>query len=465
MNDSIQSLLGRNSAANDPFALGKAFQSMKRTGNSSIQEALQPDIDNVAAQSGSPLLSTGYNAYERAMSEAAREAGGRVVDQWSQWGAPPWLAAIPATAEYTLRELAIPGPGEFSAAGNLLADGAPALGALLWRGADGVVDALPTDQASRMARAREQGFMTDDKGDLLTVYHATNAPEEALIEGFDPDVVSRSEFDRVGTWFEGSPDGSEVFAHYGGNVIPAHIKMQNPLVVESDKTLLGRMNPDNVNYEDWLSSQKGMDVMDTFDMSEAEQLSLETEYRNMIETAWERTIPDLRAKINAVDEERAGLRSLMNSDDFKKLSIDEIRELKKKRADLDVRRADLQDALNEAEVYDGLNTYIRYFEGQTGADTSKFGMDRWREGAADRFRELLENQGYDGVVVKNHFGDNNTNPRTWYIVPPAKGDANIRSIHAKFDPSKKDSRNLLAGIGTGAIGASYLLGNESQPGL
>lgn len=303
---------------------------------------------------------------------------------------------------------------------------------------------LPTDQASRMARAREQGFMTDDKGNLVTVYHATNTPEEKLIaEGFNPDVVSRSEFDRVGTWFEGSPEGSEIFNYYGKRVVPAHIRMENPLIVESDKTMLGRMHPDNMPYEKWLEEKKGMDVFDSYGLPEADQLKLEKEYRDTIETAWAKTIPDLRKQIRELEKKHNPLMEFRYSDDFKKLPVERMKEVKEELYELGTELAEKKEKLTEAEIYDGLDTYIRYFEGQVGADTSKFGIDRWSKGDGDKFRSLLNRQGYDGVIIKDHFGDNNNIPRTWYIVPPSDGKANIRSIHAQFDPAKADKPGLM----------------------
>ncbi len=73
-------------------------------------------------------------------------------------------------------------------------------------------------------------------------------------------------------------------------------------------------------------------------------------------------------------------------------------------------------------------------------------------------RKTLEDAGYDGVIIQNSNFDNN-NKSSWAI---ALHPNQIRSTKAKFDPSKKDSANLLASGLLGAIGLGGLLGYQGD---
>ena len=64
------------------------------------------------------------------------------------------------------------------------------------------------------------------------------------------------------------------------------------------------------------------------------------------------------------------------------------------------------------------------------------------------FREKLQSEGHDGILISRSTTDTGR-PRQGYVVFDPK---NIRSIFAKFDPSKKESKDILAGAGFTAFG-------------
>ena len=65
------------------------------------------------------------------------------------------------------------------------------------------------------------------------------------------------------------------------------------------------------------------------------------------------------------------------------------------------------------------------------------------------FREKLQSEGHDGILIARSTTDTGR-PRQDYVVFDPK---NIRSQFAKFDPTKADSRDILAGVGYTAFGA------------
>jgi GNAT superfamily N-acetyltransferase len=69
---------------------------------------------------------------------------------------------------------------------------------------------------------------------------------------------------------------------------------------------------------------------------------------------------------------------------------------------------------------------------------------------ADKATEVFKNAGYDALEHKN------------YIIP--FDPKNIRSVNAAFDPSKKESANLLAGVGAAAVGVSAMSPEEAEAG-
>jgi hypothetical protein len=80
------------------------------------------------------------------------------------------------------------------------------------------------------------------------------------------------------------------------------------------------------------------------------------------------------------------------------------------------------------------------------------------------FTEKLKAEGYDGVITKMIDRDSATGEIfDEYIEEVVTFDPkNIRSVNAAFDPSKKDSANLLAGVGAAAVGVSAMSPEQAQ---
>tara|TARA_R100001377_G_scaffold3696_1_gene2151 strand:+ start:631 stop:1257 length:627 start_codon:yes stop_codon:yes gene_type:complete len=63
------------------------------------------------------------------------------------------------------------------------------------------------------------------------------------------------------------------------------------------------------------------------------------------------------------------------------------------------------------------------------------------------FVDFLKSKGHDGIEITNSFTDI-PQSRTDYVVFDSR---NIRSVNAQFDPSKADSRNILASVPAAAL--------------
>jgi hypothetical protein len=61
-----------------------------------------------------------------------------------------------------------------------------------------------------------------------------------------------------------------------------------------------------------------------------------------------------------------------------------------------------------------------------------------------KFNEYLEKNGYDGIEIRGTVVDSPDGlPSTQYMIPEGN-EKNLRSRFAKFDPSKRNSADLLA---------------------
>lgn len=93
-------------------------------------------------------------------------------------------------------------------------------------------------------------------------------------------------------------------------------------------------------------------------------------------------------------------------------------------------------------------------DGATMSDLDDNQLTDWAKQAKDK--------GFDGLKIKN-FSDNADYgtyiPATHYLIFDPK---NIRSINAAFDPAKRESANLMAGVGGAAVGLSALRGLQSD---
>ena len=116
-----------------------------------------------------------------------------------------------------------------------------------------------------------------------------------------------------------------------------------------------------------------------------------------------------------------------------------------------VRASDLEQALRNSEG-------IMYATNETGELAS-----------GDVISDIFAGLGFDGVVMDadKAFGAQKKIGKPMVMDYGTKhaivfDPKNIRSKHAKFDPSKKESANILAGIGATGLGLSVLADKEDK---
>lgn len=125
----------------------------------------------------------------------------------------------------------------------------------------------------------------------------------------------------------------------------------------------------------------------------------------------------------------------------------------------DEQKKDIMEAINDSFSSDDIeeirerigdsdwSPYESFMDGELWADTSRDSQDRVLE-------RLFKK--YDVVKYKD-----NPSYGTDSISYVAKSPSNIRSVNAAFDPSKKDSSNLMAGVAPVGVGlGGYLLSPE-----
>jgi len=85
----------------------------------------------------------------------------------------------------------------------------------------------------------------------------------------------------------------------------------------------------------------------------------------------------------------------------------------------------------------------------------RFGFDDLGEASweGQRLRgQLANSQGFDAISMSDEFGES-------FLIPAG---SKARNINATFDPSKKGSGNLLAGVGGAAVGVSAMSPEQAQ---
>jgi len=221
-------------------------------------------------------------------------------------------------------------------------------------------EALAMDEASRMARAAEQGFTVD-------AYHGTTSNFDA----FDPSLTrdigmhfgTQGQANKITNDFRG-------FTEPNANVMPVKLALNNPLRVKDEFDRYGRRH-----------------------VGIAKSITLDT--------------PGFMAN---AEEREAIYAAARNADKLKAKA-------RKKYAVIP-----MSEDVGEQAF--------------------------WRE-----VQKSAERQGYDGMVYANKIegkGDSHI------VFDPA----NIRSKFAAFDPAKRGSANLLAGLGVGAMVAPSMFGNR-----
>jgi len=305
---------------------------------------------------------------------------------------------------------------------------------------------LPMDEASRMGRAKEMGFDTD-------LYHGTHAD----IDEFDPDMGD------IGTHF-GSREQAEnrlkdVAADRGGfdsisarsinrfelgaNVMPVKANLGKQLEMpdvgmwnDSDKVISsledmpefrGRLDDAwndlgvKDSYEDtadWIASPENREMLDEINTMLRDDGYDTVKYKNAVENKYGGNTP-LRPEIKAAKDKVSS-------------------EIKAVSDGVFARRPELRGNESAEEIQEWL----------------KWDFDaEIKPHEAKRIKDL-EAKSFDLGNSDAHYED----PYSYIVLDPAK----VRSRNAKFDPSKKDSANLMAGAAGGGLTASLIAKQAQQ---
>ena len=102
--------------------------------------------------------------------------------------------------------------------------------------------------------------------------------------------------------------------------------------------------------------------------------------------------------------------------------------------------------LENPKIYDGYETLEAEFE------DFMYNINRnkpwYEEQGSKAFRDQLKDKGHDGILVENSMTDIGINRKDYVVFDPK----NIRSRFAKFDPTKAESKDILASAGFTAFG-------------
>ena len=265
------------------------------------------------------------------------------------------------------------------------------------------------DQSSRIQRAKDMGFRTDEP-----VYHGTHSKD--INEFNDKFIGNRDEgFFGRGHYFANSPAEA---SYYGPNVGEYYTK---------GKLLDLTQTKENSNFElldkDYFKFwSKELDKIDMLD--EPTKKGLKT--INKIDDYVDKNVKFIKASDNRGNDGIAAyVKDPTKTDDFERIYSNfgvadketAIRSLKNNIIDETRYYSDLRKIFPDTEnILYSLSDYIRV--GGKGAE---------------ELTKQAKKAGYDGIKV----GDETV------IFDPK----NIRLTKAKFDPSKSDSANLLAGVG------------------
>lgn len=311
---------------------------------------------------------------------------------------------------------------------------------------------LPMDEASRMARAKEMGFdipayhasthdiekfdlsKANPESDMGAGIYTTNSPYDASTNYSDltgADLTQRIELraEQIDGELDSGMDAARELAKkelYGEspNVMPLMGRMERPLVIGGDEATFLKYEQPEYDPKDFLDEAGGdLDIAEDLAREESWNHEPEGELVDLIEKLqWNKYDVDASESIGQLQELAM---------DGGGASADDV---------IDILKADQ----NLMEAY-----------GDTG------GME-----SNELIRSAFEDVGFDGIIdntVDSKWGSTSGN---YNIMEGMDEDTThniffkpnqLRSIFAKFDPAKKDSANILAGMGAGGIGIGALM--------
>ena len=285
------------------------------------------------------------------------------------------------------------------------------------------------------------------------VYHGTHATD---LQEFDPDMVDIGV--HVGTQEQAvnrlkslsNPLSSGRSADYrsGANVLPLKARIENPLELPDvglwndsasvakelnkrgliDDEFLGEISEVKGQFEDledFIGSSENREFLDELRGAIEGAGYDSVKYKNLVENEYgdlTKMLPDARQRETAILEE------LRKYED----------------AILDTRRPKLPEDMSDK---DGMRRFL---------DSSSNALDYATPEEAARIKEL-----YGRAEKIRSNPASYADPHSYIVLDPS----NLRGRFAKFDPSKRDSGNLLAGIGAGGVvggGALMAGGQEAE---
>ncbi len=274
-------------------------------------------------------------------------------------------------------------------------------------------DSLAMDYASRMQRAREQGFDTD-----TVYYHGTNADFDAFDLG-KANTNTENELASLGAWVTDDPRVAAQFAYdeagnvrEGANIKPVFLRKGQEKIYAADGI-------DTAKAEDELAKKQ--------DQIRVKKIILKDQLEaNRLDPIKSQQIQN---QINALDFESD---KLFKQSDRLKL------------------KDPLQQVMNERDEF---AIYSGYKKGEGNWSDRKLNLNP--KEASGELRNKYQEQGIDTINLIDTKYDRVGDSSNQLI---ALDPSNIRSVNAAFDPAKKDSSNLLASIGAGTVVGAGALG-------
>jgi hypothetical protein len=296
-----------------------------------------------------------------------------------------------------------------------------------------ITDELPMDTASRMKRARDMGYnvdayhgtrrdLTDFEGGDVGFHFGTQEQASKRLSGTRRDL------------------GSE-----GENIIPARLKMENPLELPD----VGQWNDPAIvaNVIRKRGGGFGQKHQETLADIEDEANRLKPQFEDS--DAWKES----QEAADLLDE----VRMLITDDGYDGVKYLNVVENKMGDvAGLTVEGQKTSNRLNK-EYHELRKKIAQRDTPPPKANASKEELQRWLDRKHPE-PTAAETKRFDEIAKENEqLRETSTySPYSYITFDPA----NIRSRFAKFDPSKKTSANLLAGAAGGMLFAPAFMNNE-----
>lgn len=306
-----------------------------------------------------------------------------------------------------------------------------------------VVENLPMDKASRLARAKKMGFNTKK-----TFYHGTKAD----IDAFDPNALGSSTnagSAKEGYFFASDPSTASDYAM----ISPERSELRMRAAEKSGNEDLANKLSSEV-YRDKKKDLWALeDELSVLKRNSKEQiLSTKKQYEQMIET--------LNKKLSGeiVDKFPAPKDYMIEKLEKYKSQVEEMNEMLSKK-NISHRNKRLKELPDEIEA---LKSSIEH-EGTKDSNVlpvhlktenpliHDFKGERYREESYRDIMKKAKENGHDSVIFKNTYDPADKNNYVKQDIVAVFDPSQIRSTFAAFDPKKKSSGNISSGLAGAAM--------------